>query len=51
METQIADELVQKYIACMEEIKKRTSVVTGFVRREIHSMYLITTAESWPHYN
>ena len=46
METQVDDELVQKYIACMEEIKKSTSVVTGFVRGEINSKYLMTTAES-----
>ena len=46
METQADDELIQKYIACMEEIKKRTNVVTGFIRGEINSKYLITTAES-----
>ena len=46
MDAQVDDQVVQKYIACMEEIKKRTSVVTAFVRREINSKYLITTAES-----
>ena len=40
------EELFQKYLACMEEIKKRTSVVTAFVRGEINSKYIITTAES-----
>ena len=39
-------ELMQKYIACMEEIKKRTEVVTWFVRREIGARYIGTTAES-----
>ena len=38
-------DLSQKYIACMEEIKKRTEIVTGFVRREINAKYVITTAE------
>ncbi len=46
METQIKGILVEKYLSCMEEIKKRTSVVTGFVRGEINSIYLVTTAES-----
>ncbi len=40
------DELYQKYIACMEEIKKRTEVVTGIVRGEISTRYVGTTAES-----
>ena len=40
------EELYQRYLACMEEIKKRTSVVTAFVRREINSKYIITTVES-----
>ena len=40
------EELRHKYLACMEEIKKRTSVVTGFVRGEISSKYVVTTAES-----
>ncbi|MCY3770046.1 MAG: hypothetical protein OXG56_11885 [Gammaproteobacteria bacterium] len=39
-------ELAQKYIACMEEIKKRTSVVTALARGEVNLMYLMTTAES-----
>lgn len=46
METQVEGGLVEKYIACMEEIKKRTNVVMGFVRGEINSKYIITTAES-----
>lgn len=41
-----SEELRQKYVACMEEIKKRTSVVTAFVRGEINSKYVVTTAES-----
>lgn len=41
-----SDELRQKYVACMEEIKKRTSVVTAFVHGEINSKYVVTTAES-----
>ena len=40
------DELCQKYIACMEGIKKRTEVVTGFVRGEISVKYVATTVES-----
>ena len=38
--------LCSKYIACMEEIKKRTEVVTAFINGEITSKYLITTVES-----
>lgn len=46
METQVESTSIQKYISCMEEIKKRTNVVNGFVRGEINSKYLATTAES-----
>lgn len=35
-----------KYANCMEEIKKRTEVVHGFLRREMHAKYLQTTVES-----
>ena len=39
-------DLYQKYLSCMEDIKKRTDVVTAFVNKEINSKYIITTAES-----
>ena len=42
----MADSLTEKYIACMEEIKLRTEVVTSFVDNKINSKYLIPTAES-----
>ena len=35
-----------KYAGCMEEIKKRTEVVHGFLRGELHAKYLQTTVES-----
>ena len=34
------------YADCMEEIKKRTEVVDGFLRGELHAKYLQTTVES-----
>ena len=36
----------QKYIRCMEEIKKRTEVVRSIVERELHVKYDVTTAET-----
>ena len=38
--------LLSKYTECMEEIKKRTEVVRGFLTRECNAMYVQTTAES-----
>ena len=35
-----------KYADCMEEIKKRTEVVDGFLTRKLNAMYVQTTAES-----
>ena len=35
-----------QYADCMEEIKKRTTVVNGFLIREYHAKYVQTTAES-----
>ena len=35
-----------KYADCMEEIKKRTSVIDGFLTGKCHAMYVQTTAES-----
>lgn len=34
------------YADCMEEIKRRTEVVNGFLTRKCHAMYVQTTAES-----
>ena len=39
-------EWMSKYTKHMNEVKKRTEIVTAFVRKEIHSKYLITTTES-----
>ncbi len=39
-------DIATKYANCMEEIKKRTEVVHGFLRRELHAKYLQTTVES-----
>ena len=39
-------DLRTKYANCMEEIKKRTEVVHGFLQREWHAKYLQTTVES-----
>ncbi len=39
-------EIIQKYISCMEEIKKRTEVVESIVAQEIHVKYIVTTAET-----
>ena len=39
-------EIRNKYLRCMEEIKKRTEVVDGFLRRELTAKYLQTTVES-----
>lgn len=39
-------DILNKYANCMEEIKKRTAVVHGFLRRELHAIYLQTTVES-----
>lgn len=35
-----------QYADCMEEIKKRTTVVDGFLTGKCHAMYVQTTAES-----
>ena len=34
------------YADCMEEIKRRTEVIQGFLRHEFHAKYVMTTAES-----
>ncbi|MCY4382030.1 MAG: hypothetical protein OXE44_02640 [Nitrospinae bacterium] len=39
-------DILNKYANCMEEIKKRTEVVHGFLRHELHATYLQTTVES-----
>ena len=39
-------EYLVKYRDCMEEIKKRTEVVDGFLRGNYHALYLQTTVES-----
>ena len=39
-------DILDKYVGCMEEIKKRTNVIYGFLRRELQVMYLQTTVES-----
>lgn len=38
--------MLRKYADCMEEIKKRTRVIQGFLGRECHAIYLQTTVES-----
>ena len=40
-----ADELREKYLGCMREIKHRTDVIQRFLRLEIHAGYLASTAE------
>ena len=40
-----ADELSEKYLSCMREIKHRTDVIQGFLRQEWHAGYLASTAE------
>ena len=42
----IPADLMTKYVDCMEKIKKRTEVVDGFLRGELHAKYLQTTVES-----
>ncbi|MDE0625084.1 MAG: hypothetical protein OXH99_01675 [Bryobacterales bacterium] len=42
----VEETLLSKYAECMEEIKKRTQVVGGFLTRECNAMYVQTTAES-----
>lgn len=37
---------LDKYLSCMEEIKKRIEVVHGFLQRKAHALYLHTTVES-----
>lgn len=39
------DELREKYLGCMREIKHRTAVIQGFLRKEWHAGYLASTAE------
>jgi len=39
-------ESVQKYIALMAEIKRRTSVIDGFAKGPIHALYQATRIES-----
>ena len=39
------DELREKYLGCMREIKHRTNVIQGFLRMEWHAGYLASTAE------
>ena len=40
-----ADELSEKYLGCMREIKHRTDVIQRFLRQEWHAGYLASTAE------
>ena len=40
-----ADELSEKYLSCMREIKHRTDVIQRFLRQEWHAGYLASTAE------
>lgn len=40
-----ADELSEKYLGCMREIKRRIHVIQGFLRQEWHAGYLASTAE------
>ena len=42
----IPADIITKYTGCMKEIKKRTEVVDGFLRGELHAKYLQTTVES-----
>ena len=42
----IPADIITKYTGCMKEIKKRTEVVHGFLRGELHAKYLQTTVES-----
>ena len=39
------NELRDKYLGCMEEVKKRNRVIQGFVRKEWHAGYMASTAE------
>ena len=39
------NELREKYLGCMEEIKNRTRVIQGFIRKEWHAGYVPSTAE------
>ena len=36
-------ETLAKYANCMDEIKKRTEVIKGFLTRTCHAMYVQTT--------
>ncbi len=38
--------LHSKYVECMEEIKKRTSVIDGFLSGQCHALFVQITAES-----
>ena len=39
------NELSEKYLGCMREIKHRADVIQGFLRKEWHAGYLASTAE------
>ena len=38
--------LLEQYVACMEEIKKRTEVIECFLSKKCSALYIQTTAES-----
>ena len=40
-----ADELTDKYLGCMREIKRRIDVIQRFLGQELHAGYLASTAE------
>ena len=44
-ESRNAVNLMNMYAGCMEEVKRRASVIEGFLRRELTARYLQTTAE------
>jgi len=43
---QAQQDIMNRYKGCMEEIKKRTLVIKGFLQRELSAGYLITNTES-----
>lgn len=46
LEMQVQVDILNRYKGCMEEVKRRTLVIDGFVQRELHTPYFITTVES-----
>lgn len=45
MSNKYEDELREKYLGCMREIKHRTAVIQGFLRGNWHAGYVASTAE------